>query len=332
MIKKPFLILVTILIYSTNLNAQEGKAFGKIFSNFNYDMSTEDGEDGFKEFEITRSYLGYSYKFDDNFSAKITFDVGNNDGGSAYTAYLKIASLSWKVSDQMTLNFGQIGTRNFKFMEKVWGKRYIYKSLQDQQKWASSADAGMTIDYSLNNNLSIDMQILNGDGYKNVQGSDGLMRGVVGITYKYDNMSIRASRDLKPRASYTENDAAQAINTIAGMLKIGSITMGGEYNIQENSSHVLENTKTGISVYGDFKLNNMYSIFGRYDNMSSENSTGEQWNLNKDGNLTIFGIQRKMTKGVTIALNMQTWQDATLEGAEELEGESTLYINLEYKF
>ena len=39
-----------------------------------------------------------------------------------------------------------------------------------------------------------------------------------------------------------------------------------------------------------------------------------------------------MTKGVTIALNMQTWQDATLEGAEELEGESTLYINLEYKF
>ena len=25
-----------------------------------------------------------------------------------------------------------IGTKNFKFMEKAWGKRYIYKSLQDQ--------------------------------------------------------------------------------------------------------------------------------------------------------------------------------------------------------
>ena len=332
MIKKTILLLTTILIYSTNINAQEGKAFGKIFSNFNYDMPTKDGEDGFKEFEIKRSYLGYSYKFDDNFSAKITFDVGSNDAGSAYTAYLKIASLSWKASDQMMLNFGQIGTKNFKFMEKVWGKRYIYKSLQDQQKWASSADAGMSIDYSLSNSLSIDMQILNGDGYKNVQGSDGLMRGGAGITYKSENMSIRASRDLKPRTSYTENDAAQTINTIAGMLKIGSITMGGEYNIQENSSHILENTKTGISIYGDFQLNDNYSLFGRYDNMSSENSTGEQWNLSKDGNLTIFGIQRKMTKGVTIALNMQTWQDATLEGAEELEGESTLYINLEYKF
>ena len=95
-------------------------------------MSTEDGEDAFKAFEIKRSYLGYSYKMDDNFSAKITFDVGSNDAGSAYTAYLKIASLSWKASDKMMLNFGQIGTKNFKFMEKAWGKRYIYKSLQDR--------------------------------------------------------------------------------------------------------------------------------------------------------------------------------------------------------
>lgn len=332
MIKKTILLLTIILIYSTNINAQEGKAFGKIFSNFNYDMSTEDGEDGFKEFEIQRSYLGYSYKFDDNFSAKITFDVGSNDAGSAYTAYLKIASLSWKASDQMILNFGQIGTKNFKFMEKEWGKRYIYKSLQDEQKWASSADAGMSIDYLLSNSLSIDIQILNGDGYKNVQASDGLMRGGAGITYTSENMSIRASRDLKPRTSYTENDAAQTINTIAGMFKIGSITMGGEYNIQENSDNVLDNTKTGISIYGDFQLNDNYSLFGRYDNMSSENLDSQQWNIDNDGNLTIFGIQRKMTKGVTIALNMQTWQDATEEGAEELEGESTLYINLEYKF
>ena len=46
-----------------------------------------------------------------------------------------------------------IGTKNFKFMEKAWGKRYIYKSLQDQNKWANSADLGVTLDYSLNKNI-----------------------------------------------------------------------------------------------------------------------------------------------------------------------------------
>jgi len=329
--KKIILLLAIILIYSANAYSQEGKPFAKIFSNFNYNMSAEELEDGFKEFEIKRSYLGYSYKFNDEFSAKITFDVGSNSAGSAYTAYLKIASLSWNINDKMTLNFGQIGTRNFKFMEKGWGKRYIYKSLQDEQKWASSADAGMTIDYSLTNNLSLDMQILNGEGYEKVQGSDALMRGGAGITYTAGSISIRVSRDMMPRTSYGDNDAMQSINTIAGIYKNGGITIGGEYNMQENSSYVLDDTKTGISAYGDYKLNDDYSIFARYDQISSENSDG-CCITNDDGTLTIFGIQRKMTKGVTVAINMQTWQDATLDGAKEAEAENKLYINLEYKF
>ncbi|MEE2931116.1 MAG: hypothetical protein VX370_01145 [Bacteroidota bacterium] len=330
--KKTILLFSSVFFISMNVAAQTGAPAVKIFSNFNYDISTEEGENPFKAFEVKRSYLGYSYKINDRFSTKITFDVGNNEAGSSYTAFLKIASLKWKASDNLNLNVGMVGTKNFKFMEKAWGKRYIYKSLQDQQKWASAADAGASIDYSFSNSLSIDMQILNGDGYKKVQGSDGLMRGGAGITYKKGAISIRASQDLKPRISYTENDATQTISTIAGMYNISKITMGGEYNIQENTDNVLDNTKTGMSAYADFQLNDNYSLFGRYDQMSSENVNGEQWNIDKDGTLTIFGIQRKMTKGVTIALNMQTWQDATLEGEEEAEAESTLYINLEYKF
>ena len=65
------------------LNAQEGKPFGKVFTNFNHDNDKN-------EFELKRAYLGYSYKIDDNFSTKITFDVGNNESGSAYTTFLKI--------------------------------------------------------------------------------------------------------------------------------------------------------------------------------------------------------------------------------------------------
>ena len=103
---------------------------------------------------------------DDRFSTKITFDVGSNSAGSAYTAFLKIASLKWKTSDKLTLNLGMVGTKNFKFMEKAWGRRYIEKSAQDKYKWASSADAGVTADYKVSDNISIDAQVLNGEGYK----------------------------------------------------------------------------------------------------------------------------------------------------------------------
>ena len=85
-------------------------------------MSPEDGEDSFKEFELKKAYLGYSYKIDDKFSTKITFDVGNNTGGTAYTAFLKIAQLNWKYNDNVNINFGMIGTKNFKFMEKLGEK------------------------------------------------------------------------------------------------------------------------------------------------------------------------------------------------------------------
>ncbi len=327
------IIIITIacaaFIYS---NAQTGKPHVKVFSNFNYDMSADDGENAFKEFEFKRSYLGYSYKFDEKFSAKVTFDVGGNSAGSAYTAFLKIASLTWNYNEKMTVNFGQIGTKNFKFMEKAWGKRYIYKSLQDQNKWANSADLGMTIDYSINNNISVDIQVLNGEGYKKTQSDDGLMRGGLGLTYKMGSLSVRASRDIMPRSSYSETNANQIINTIAGVYQMGDMKVGGEYNIQENAGNILDKQKDGVSVYADYKLNNNYSVFGRYDKLSSEDENGNQWNLEKDGDFTIFGIQRKMTKGVTVSLNMQTWQDATLEGEDDAEQESTLFLNLEYKF
>ena len=46
----------------------------------------------------------------------------------------------------------------------------------------------------------------------------------------------------------------------------------------------------------------------------------------------IYGIEREMVKGVTVALNMQS---TTAEPSNEVpnpEAENTLFLNLEYKF
>ena len=281
---------------------------------------------------MKRAYLGYGYKLADGFSAKVTFDVGKNSAGSNYTAFLKIASLSWQASDNLNVSFGMIGTKNFKFMEKAWGKRYIYKSFQDQNKWASSADAGANLTYTLSDNLIIDAQILNGDGYKNLQGSDAYMRGGAGIIFKADDISFRLARDVMPRTMYSDDYESQYINTLAVAYSGSNMTLAGEYNLRENTSNVVDNTSSAFSVYGNLDIGNDVSIFGRYDMSDSEDANENQWNIENEGELTIIGIEKQMTKGVKVALNVKSFKAATLDGEEEAEANNMLYLNLEYKF
>jgi len=322
--KKTILAISAALLTVISVNAQEGKASAKVFSNFNYDLSAVDTEHAFKAFEIKRAYLGYGYNFDDKLSATITFDVGADDV-SVYTAYLKIAALSWKASDKLTLNFGQVGTKNFKFQEKAWGKRYIAKSAQDQQKWASAADAGLTADYKLSDKLSIDAQVLNGEGYKNSQGENGLFRGGLGLTYVMsERIALRVNRDISPRASYGTNDAPQHITALAVAYTGNNFNIGADKSVMTNAGNKIDVKKDLLSVYGNYSIDEKYGIFARYDDVASE----DNWNLENDGNFTVFGIERQMAKGVKLAINVQSWTGAK----ENAEAKRTLFMNLEYKF
>jgi len=319
--KKTILALSAALLTVISVNAQVGKPSVKVFSNFNYNLSSEEGETAFKEFEIKRAYLGYSYKIDEQFSTKITFDVGNNESGSAYTAFLKIASLKWKNSDKLTLNVGMVGTNNFKFMEKSWGRRYIEKSAQDKYKWANSADLGVTADYKISDNLAIDAQILNGEGYKKVQDDSGLFRGGLGVTYKIStNLALRLHQDIIPRSTYTDSTDSQYISTASLAYSGTNFSLGYEASLKQNADNIIaDEEKSLMSIYGSYKLNEDYTLFARYDDATE---------TAKEGSYTIYGIERQMTKGVTVALNMQSWTDA----ADGSEAENTLYLNLEYKF
>ena len=64
----------------------------------------------------------------------------------------------------------------------------------------------------------------------------------------------------------------------------------------------------------------------------SEDANENQWNIENEGELTIIGIEKQMTKGVKVALNVKSFKAATLDGEEEAEANNMLYLNLEYKF
>ena len=213
-----------------------------------------------------------------------------------------------------------VGTKNFKFMEKAWGRRYIEKSAQDKYKWASAADAGFTADYKISENMILDAQILNGEGYKKTQSNNGLFRGGVGITYNAgNNLRVRLHQDISPRSSYDDMHASQTITTAAIAYSTNNMTIGGEIDRMDNADNITDTKQEMMSLYGTYKMSDKYTIFARHDDASE---------TNQEGSYTIYGIERKIAKGVTIALNMQSWTDA----AEGSEAENTLFVNFEYKF
>jgi hypothetical protein len=316
--KRKIIILFTSILISLNINAQISKPSVKIFSNFNYHLS--ENKNAFKEFEVKRAYLGYSHKFDEKFSTKIILDVGKNNAGSEYTAFLKIASLNWNYSKNLSFSFGMISSKNFKFMEKAWGRRFIEKSALDKYKWASSADAGINAVYNITKKMSFDAQILNGEGYKKSQNESGLFRGGLGITYEVNpHLALRFYQDISPREEYSDSSASQSISTLAISYSRSLFSIGAESNMMQNANNDLDEEQELISLYSSYKLSDKYTLFARYDNVKEENKLSE---------FLIYGIEREMIKGVTVALNVQSSKD-DVDIDKYL---NTLFLNIECKF
>ena len=112
---------------------------------------------------------------------------------------------------------------------------------------------------------------------------------------------------------------SQSITTAAVAYSNENLTVGGEIDMMKNTGNVRDTEQEMMSVYGAYKVSNDYTIFARYDDASE---------TEQEGSYTIYGIERNMTKGVTVSLNVQSWTNAN----DESEEQNTLFLNLEYKF
>ena len=153
-----------------------------------------------------------------------------------------------------------------------------------------------------------------------MQSTNGLFRGGLGLTYSLgNNLKLRLHQDITPRSTYDDMSGHQQITTAAIAYSTDNMTIGGETDMMRNANNVKDAEQNLMSIYGSYKISEDYTLFARYDDASE---------TNQEGSYTIYGIERVMTKGVTVALNMQSWTDS----AEGSEAENTLFLNLEYKF
>jgi hypothetical protein len=323
--KKFFTIALMFAGISLTYAQSAGKVHGKIFSNFNFSVN-----DKAAGFGITRTYFGYKYQYNDDWSAKLTLDVGGADTDTyARTAYLKVAALQWKATDKLTVNFGQVGLKQFKTQEKNWGYRYIAKSSQDKYKMGTSADMGLTADYKLHDMVSVDLTVVNGEGYKKNQ-TDANMKTSFGLTLKpADELTVRIYTDVMSKSDEVfEEDSTlfsfPSQNTMALFVgyKAEALRLGAEYNTQSAHGNVEGADYNIVSAYGTYYVNDNVGVFARYDMVSCDEGGYDS----KNGDYMIAGLEYRPVKGVSISVNLQGFT------SEEEDAENSIFMNLQYKF
>ena len=320
--KKHVILAGLLACMGISLQAQEskpeeskGKAIIQVFGNFNSEFDADNCNYGF---ELERSYLGYEYKLENRLSMKAVMDVGKSSNVDDYhrLAYIKNAMLSWKTG-RLTLNGGLISTTQFNFQEKFWGYRYIMKSFQDQYKFGSSADLGISATYKFNDRISADAIIVNGEGYKKIQQNNGLNYGL-GLTINpISNFYVRLYGGLNTSGEVEDKNIAN-IATFAGY-KSDKFTMGVEYNYMQNSSFDSNADKDGYSIFASVKLSKTTELYARFDELSSKND----WNYAVDESAAIVGAQFKLGKYVKIAPNFRI----NMPKAEGAENYCSAYIS-----
>lgn len=335
-------ITAIMLFALVNLNAQEtpsepkGKISGKVY--FNYHLDETKGAEQKNAYELTRAYLGYSYAINDKFKATILFDAGKNSGGSAYTIFIKNAKLDYKVDDWLTLTAGIFGTVQFKDQESFWGYRYLFKSLEDEYKFGTSADVGFMAAIKISDKLKIDLLSINGEGYQNLQDSAGKTRFGGDLVYTPSKDWIfKAYFDTMKGIDVDDNTKITTINNMAlfaGYRLKDLFRFGAEYNLMQNGIDYRNPAKgkdlQGISLYSTYNINDKWDVFGRYDMLSSNKIEGEtnDWHYEEDGNVSIVGFEFKPTKGVNTSINYRY-----TDFKNPLNNNASLfYFNLEFYF
>lgn len=294
-----FMASLNAVAQQTENQPSKGKVVAETFTHFGATFP-KDG-DARTEFNLERAYLGYEYKMNDNWSAKVVYDMGQgSDTKLQRLGYVKNAFVSYH-KGVLTLNAGLTGTRVFNAQEKQWGYRYIYKSFMDEHKWASSADLGMMAELKATDWMSVDLSMMNGEGYKKVQMDNQFQYGL-GLTLRpVKGLQLRTYVDTRT----AKDTVSQSTLSISCGYKHEAFSIGAEYNMMWNQGNSDGHSLSAFSVYATGHLSKALDLFARYDNGSSNSDANDGWNYGHDGQTAMLGMQWKVNNMVSLAPNFR---------------------------
>jgi len=328
--KRTFSILILIISFCHILNSQtiisQGKPIAELFTDFHYNINDTTKTTGFG---INRAHFGYTYTPAGNFSAELILNIGTPEDlatGSVPKryAYFREAAVTYK-KEKLTINFGIVNTRYADFQQGFWGKRYLGSEYQAAYPYGSVADLGIVADYQISELVKVDLSLLNGKGYTNIQ-ADNSMKTAFGITISTpDKVFVRLYGDvMKPQGVIQ--------TTFIGFagLKNNLFSIGAEASYKTNQDLITGHDVWGISATGSIFLNKKIEIFTRYDYAASVVVPEEllQWDYKKDNTYFIAGIQKTLNPNLQFALNIRRTNPYN-PGQKTTDA---IYLNAHFKF
>lgn len=328
--KKATSVLILILCYSGIAIGQNiqipGKPLAEIFTDFHYSSNDTSKTNGFG---INRAYLGYKYQTETKFSSTIMVNAGTPEDlptGSKERRYAHFREVSVAYNDEkLTINFGITGTRIFEFQQKFWSKRYIEAPYQAIYGYGYVADLGLVIDYKINDLLKVDISLMNGKGYSNIQ-YDNSLKSSFGLTVTTPNgIALRFYGDLMKPYGITH----ATLVSFAGF-KNDYLSIGVEASYKSNLDLVRGHDGWGVSGTGAVNISEKTEIFLRYDYATSVVPQGSDahWNNLLDGTFLVTGLQYTFNPNLRLALNYK----GNYPSNTTRQNTDAVYLNVHFKF
>lgn len=328
--KRIFTLLFLSGILCQVLNSQvvesNGKAIAEIFTDFHYVLNDSAKRTGF---DMNRAHLGYNFLPGGDFSSTIIVNIGSpidlaEGSVPKRYAFFREASICY-TKEKLTINFGIVNTRIFDFQQRFWGKRYLGPEFQAAYGYGYVADLGVVIDYKINDILKVDLSVLNGEGYTNIQ-TDNSLKTSVGLLITTPNkVSVRLYGDIMRPAGVTQT----TLIAFAGY-KNDKFSLGGEASYKSNLDLTKGHNVWGLSATGSFFLYEKSELFVRYDYTASVVVPGEelQWAYLKDGSYLIAGFQHNLSNNLKMALNYRK----TFPYSTDKQSTDAIYLNAMFRF
>lgn len=367
------LLLMILSLAAGSLPAAETSVKGTVYSTWM--LNKTDGANNYNAFNIDRAYFGAESKLSDYTSLRITFDIRperfstsetrviDSDGDTvrvpamtAYSGYpiiLKYAYADWKikpVAKYFKIRFGLQPTMYLNYMDGIWNRRYIEKNTGDLNSWLSTADLGVSFNYTAGpqGNLGeAGFSILNGTKYSDfVDKNNNKDLNLYGkLNPFYNSGDFNQVALFGEFYSGTQNkvfdsvvkagDWKKQIMSIGGKLayrKMADICFDANFQTLGQGKGKDDLKQSALSFWGNLYFNSLVksgslfrtlTFFGRAD-MYDPNTK-----VDKDGNsLFIAGIECAPVKGVKASVNYRT---KTYQ-ATGLTDEKYLYVSTEFKF
>jgi hypothetical protein len=327
-------VAMFLIIQNSFVDAGETRVGGEVYSFFTTDITDNGHGKGFNKFDLSRVYLTVKSKLSQQVSVRITADVDAMDG-TMRELYLKYAYLDWDVSQVIpysTVRFGLQQTGWIDYMNKVWGRRYVAKTLLDEYKILSSADYGISELVKLPNGYGHGaIQILQGPGYKGQEENRYkdfsafiFLRPLVRVPDLAASMV--GAYAYKGYSDQPDINSDNKKDRVAGMLSLayGNIfRLSGEYFMSWDRMYpgdTKDLKKDGISLFGDIRFPMIHDTFlqqialvGRYDLYDPNKDVDDN-----EKTYLIAGAEWTVTEGFSLMPNFQRQKTKNEDAADML--------------